>query len=118
MKLSQLSTGELAPVLCRLTPPVCRIAQDEAVLAAFDRAAFDGKPPLPAAAQVWETLLPRLFSHHLDDLLEVLSILTGKSTDALRSKSALRTLADLRAVWDEDLSAFFTSAGASAREKS
>ena len=41
MKLSQLSTGELAPVLCRLTPPVCRIAQDEAVLAAFDRAAFD-----------------------------------------------------------------------------
>ena len=118
MKLSQLSTGELAPVLCRLTPPVCRIAQDEAVLAAFDRAAFDGKPPLPDAAQVWETLLPRLFSHHLDDLLEVLSILTGKSTDALRSQSALRTLADLRAVWDGDLSAFFTSAGASVREKS
>ena len=118
MKLSQLSTGELAPVLCRLTPPVCRIAQDEAVLAAFDRAAFDGKPPLPAAAQVWETLLPRLFSHHLDDLLEVLSILSGKPADALRGQSALHTLADLRAVWDEDLSAFFTSAGASVREKS
>ena len=118
MKLSQLSTGELAPVLCRLTPPVCRIAQDEAVLAAFDRAAFDGRSPLSAAAQVWETLLPRLLSHHPGDLMEVLSVLTGKSADALRGQSALHTLADLRAVWDGDLSAFFTSAGASAQEKS
>lgn len=118
MKLSQLSTAELAPVLCRLTPPVCRMAGDEAVLAAFDRAAFDGKPSLASAVQVWETLLPHLLSRHLDDLLEVVSILTDKPADALRCQSALCTLADLRAVWDGDLSAFFTSAGASAQEKS
>ena len=118
MKLSQLSTSALAPVLCRLTPPMCRMAQDEEVLAAFDRAAFDGAPPLSAAAQVWETLVPRLLTHHLDDVLEVLSILTDKPAAALRSQSALCTLADLRAVWDGDLSAFFTSAGASAQEKS
>ena len=51
-------------------------------------------------------------------MLEVLSILTDKPASALRSQSALCTLADLRAVWDGDLSAFFTSAGASAQEKS
>ena len=113
MKLSQLSTSALAPVLCRLTPPMCRMAQDEEVLAAFD-----GAPPLSATAQVWETLVPRLLTHHLDDMLEVLSILTDKPASALRSQSALCTLADLRAVWDGDLSAFFTSAGASAQEKS
>ena len=40
MKLSQLTTQQLADVLVRLTPPLCRILRDEATLAALMNFSF------------------------------------------------------------------------------
>lgn len=121
MKLSQLSTDALADVLLRLTPPLCRIIQDENTLAALDELSFTGldtQPPLLSLARLWEKLAPLLLQHHAQDVYEALSILTEKPIDALRQQPGLTTLGDLLAVWDKQLSRFFSCAGSAEQERS
>ncbi len=121
MKLSQLTTEQLADVLVHLTPPLCRILRDEATLAALDDLSFttlDAQPPLCAASRLWEKLVPVVLQHHAQDFYTVLSILTEKPAELLRRQSGLTTITDLISVWDGELTAFFTSAGSAAQERS
>lgn len=121
MKLSQLSTDALAEVLLRLTPPLCRILQDESTLAALDELSFtglDAQPPLLSLARLWEKLAPLLLQHHAQDVYEALSILTEKPIDTLRQQSGLTTLGDLLSVWDKQLSRFFSCAGSAEQARS
>lgn len=121
MKLSQLTTEQLADVLVRLTPPLCRILRDEATLAALDNLSFtalDAQPPLCAASRLWEKLVPVILQHHAEDFYAALSVLTGKPPGLLRQQSGLTTITDLISVWDGELTAFFTSAGSAAQERS
>lgn len=121
MKLSQLTTEQLADVLVRLTPPLCRMLQDEATLAALDDMTFtglDAQPPLCAASRLWEKLVPVILQRHAEDFYAALSVLTGKTESQLRAQPGLTTITDLMAVWDKELATFFTSAGSAAQEKS
>jgi len=120
MKLSELKTEELAELLCVLTPPVCRMARDPEVLAAFDKVSFggmDAMPPLAGAALVWEALIPLLMRRHRDDVYAVLAALTGKTAEGIARQRGLETLKDLQSVWDGELAAFFTCAGTAEQEK-
>jgi len=121
MKLSSLTTDQLADVLIRLTPPLCRIIQDQRTLAALDEITFtglDAQPPLITAARLWEKLVPLVLQHHAADFYEALSVLTGKMPETLRKQPGLTTLHDLIAVWDGQLTTFFSCAGSAEREKS
>lgn len=121
MKISQMSTDALWALLARLTPPACRILRDPEVLAAFDSASFvesDRLPPMAAAAMMWERLLPLVLRKHENDVYEVLAALTDKSPEVLKKQKGLMTLKDIQAVWDEELMAFFSYAGAAAQGKS
>lgn len=121
MKLSQLSTEELAKVLLQLTPPLCRILRDEKTLAALDSAAFagpDAQPPLLSLARLWEELAPTLLEAHAQDVYQALSILTEKPAEVLRQQPGLDTLQDLLSVWDEQLTRFFSCAGSAVQERS
>lgn len=121
MKLSQLTTDQLADVLLRLTPPLCRILRDERTLAALDELSFtglDAQPPLVTITRLWEKLTPLLLDTHAEDFYQALSILTEKPVDALRQQSGLTTLADLMSVWDSQLASFFSSAGSAEQARS
>lgn len=120
MKLSHLTTDQLAAVLVRITPPLCRIARDGRTLAALDELSFgaDHQPPLVSASHLWEKLLPLLLTDLADDLFAVLAVLTGKTPDELRAQPGMTTIADLMGIWDDQLLTFFTSAGSAAQEKS
>lgn len=121
MKLSALTTDQLAQVLLRITPPLCRIIRDERTLAALDEITFtglDAQPPLVTAARLWEKLVPVLLQHHADDFYQALSVLTEKTPEALRCQPGLTTLRDLLAVWDGQLCSFFSCAGSAEQEKS
>ncbi|MBE5804933.1 MAG: hypothetical protein E7316_10540 [Clostridiales bacterium] len=121
MKLSQLTTDQLADVLIRLTPPLCRILRDEQALAALDELSFTGldvQPPLLTLSRLWEKLVPLLLERHAADFYEALSILTGKPAEALRLQPGLATLADLMSVWDSQLASFFSCAGSAEQERS
>lgn len=114
MKLSALSTDQLADVLIAITPPLCRIIRDPRTLAALDSLAFDGldaQPPMKAFSILAEALIPILLQHHAADFYALLSALTGKQPKTLRSQPGLTTLTDLMEVWDGQLTAFFTFAG-------
>lgn len=121
MKLSSLTTDQLAEVLLRITPPLCRIIRDERTLAALDEITFtgvDAQPPLITAARLWEQLVPLVLMHHADDFYEALSVLTVKTPEELRSQSGLCTLRDLLSVWDGQLASFFSCAGSAEQVKS
>ena len=121
MKLSQLTTEQLADVLVRITPPLCRIARDQRTMAALDALSFDqldAQPPLRSATLLWERLLPLLLTDLAEDVYAVLGVLTEKDPQVLRAQSAMTTLQDLASIWDGELLRFFTSAGSAAQEKS
>lgn len=121
MKLSQLTTLQLSDVLLRLTPPLCRILQDENTLAALDAVSFSGldtRPPLLRLTLMWEKLSPIVLQHHAEDALQALSVLTGKSTQELQEQPGLTTLSDLISIWDEQLTSFFSCAGSAEQERS
>lgn len=121
MKLSQLTTDQLADVLLRLTPPLCRILRDEQTLAALDELSFtglDAQPPMLAAARLWEKLVPLLLEKHAADFYEALSVLTGKAAAEMRQQPGLTTLTDLMSVWDSQLASFFSCAGSAEQAKS
>lgn len=121
MKLSQLTTDQLADVLIRLTPPLCRILRDERTLAALDEISFtglDAQPPMLLLTRLWEKLVPLLLDSHAGDFYEALSILTGKSPEALRSQPGLATLTDLMSIWDSQLASFFSCAGSAEQARS
>ena len=121
MKISRMNTEDMAAMICRLTPPVCRMLRDPEALAAFDSADFgtaSSLPPMAGAAMVWEKLTPVLLHKHRDDFFQALSVLTGKEKEVIRRQTGLETLKDIQAVWDEELMVFFTFAGAAAQGKS
>lgn len=121
MRLSEMSTEQLAQTMCRLAPPVCRILQDPAVakaMEAFLQAEEDHRPVAAAAGSMLQLLTPALMQDHLDDVCEALAALTGQEAAALRRQNGLATLRALTAVWDEELADFFGFAGGAARRRS
>lgn len=121
MKLSDMSTDQLAQALCDLTPPLCRIAADPAVseaLAAFAQGAEMDQPLLMTLSGVAQLLLPALLEDHTEDFFAVVSALTGKDVDTLRAQPGLTTLKELADCWDGEFADFFTSAGTVSPAKS
>lgn len=121
MKISRMNTEEMAAMLCRLTPPVCRILRDAEVLAAFDSASFGTAASLPkmaGAAMIWEKVVPAVLNKHEEDFYLIMAVLTGKDAQAIKRQKGMDTLMDIQAVWDEELTCFFTSAGAAEQGKS
>lgn len=121
MKLSQLTTDQLAHVLLRLTPPLCRILRDERTLAVLDELTFtglDAQPPLFSASRLWEKLLPLLLDTHAEDFYQALSVLTEKTPEVLRRQSGLTTIQDLISIWDGQLASFFSFAGSAEQARS
>lgn len=119
MKLSSLSSDELADALCLLAPPLSRLAEDPAVgesLSGFRRAQEDGLPLITAAGKLIGGLIPALLKSRREDTLAVLAVLTGKPVPELRAQPGLTTVADAVRCWDEDLALFFSCAGGGARQ--
>lgn len=119
MRLSEMSTEELARALCRLTPPLCRIATDERVTRALreaGQASEAHEPVLAAGGRLMQALVPVLLADHAEDLWEALAVLTGQAPEAIRRQTGLETIRMMRACWDEELARFFTYAGTATKE--
>lgn len=107
-----MNTEELARTLCRLTPPVCRMAGDPRVARALREAGEAGKEPLvTVASRLWAALAPVLLAEHGEDLWEAAAILTGKDAAQVRAQPGMETIRELWRCWDEELAAFFSCAG-------
>lgn len=120
MKLSEMNTAQFAECLCEIAPPLCAIAQDEAVAAAMDKAAHldSSKPLVLVFGQMISALIPALLKDHRDDVFAVLAALTGKSVKQLAAQNGLKTIREARECIDREFIDFFTSAASQRRTES
>lgn len=115
VRLGDMPTEEMAKALCRLTPPLCRMAKDPKVGEALKQIRRED-PLLMTLGKAGEILLPCLMGEHLGEMLEVLHILTGAGVETLRKQPARETVQLFLRCLDEALADFFPCAGGSMKE--
>ena len=117
MKLSEMNGEQLRQTLCRLAPPLCTILQDEKVQLLLQQITEPETPFCSVMALLIGQGVPLLLQEHLPDTCLVLSAMTDLSAEALLAMDAPELFRMIRSLWDEDLAAFFASAGTAPQAK-
>ena len=114
MKLSEMNTQQLAACLCKIAPALERIGMDEATNRAF--AAPSSLPEsgtrMQQLAQMVGALVPALMGTHFDDMVTIVSAMTGKTEECVRTQNGFATIRDVKSFFDEDFIDFFKSSAA------
>ena len=113
MKLSEMSTGEMADVLVQIAEPVANIAADPKITAALDgysKAQKSGKTVAETFGKMIGKLAPALLQTRRNDVYVILSVLTGKTIAEIDAQKFTQTVSDVKACWDSELLDFFKSA--------
>ena len=108
MRISELSTEELAPILTELAIPVSNIAIDDDTVKKL-RSVGEQKTQLEQLGAFVREIFPLLLKTHFEDTCSIVAILTGKTLDEVKKQKGLQTIADAIAVADSDLMDFFKS---------
>lgn len=119
MKLSEMNTMQLAAALCKLTPAVARIMESPDMTAAMQQfGAVKETVPAVAYSRLAAHLCPVLLDKHLDDTITILSALTGKAEESIRTQPGHKTISDVKACFDRDLMDFFMPSAGTGQTKS
>ena len=108
MRISQMSTEQLAPVLVELAIPVSDIATDQSTVDSL-KAIAEGKNEISQLGAFVREIFPLLLKTHFDSTCSIVAILTGKTVDQVKKQKGLQTISDAVAVFDADLLDFFRS---------
>lgn len=114
MRLSEMNGDQLATCLCIVTEPAEKIAEDDEVVGVIrgcmTTREVDGKAvnymDIPRAVF---RLIPILLRKFRRETFTILGAMNGKTADEIAEQNGLKTIADIKAVFDSDLLAFFTS---------
>lgn len=109
MKLSEMNTVEMAKALCQLAAPVGRLAEDVELLRAIASAGKDKNTLGEKLGALLPQVIPALLGDHFEDVVLILSALTGKTAAAIRKQNGFETIKDVRSCFDRDLLDFFKS---------
>lgn len=109
MKLFEMSTRDMARTLCSLTQPFANLCDDREVAQAMMALSngMQGKGT-GTLADIVARSVPVLLDRHYDDVVAILSALTGKTVEEINAQPGTETIADIRAVMDGDLTSFFS----------
>lgn len=106
MKLSEMNTAQLAKALCALTTPLENLCNDPKVM---DALKVVSKPEAGMSmATLVARVAPVLLGEHYDDVVKILSALTGKTVEAINAQPGLTTVQDVIACMDGEIMRFFT----------
>ena len=106
MRISELSTEELAPILTELAVPVSDIAMDEATVQTL-RTIAEKKTEIEQLGAFVREIFPLLLKTHFDSTCSIIAILTGKTVEQVKKQKGLQTIADAVNIVDADLMDFF-----------
>lgn len=112
MKLTEMNTNQLAKAICGIADPLSRIAQDKALneaLTAYKDNYSENQTVLQKASGLMEKVVPALLSTHYDDMVKVISIMTGKSCEEIGMQNGIQTITDVKSFFDKDFALFFAS---------
>lgn len=116
MKLSEMNGDQLATCLCIMTEPAEKIAEDDEIVGVIRGCMatreVEGEKmnylDIPRAAL---RLIPILLRKFRRETFTILGAMNGKTADEIAAQNGLKTIKDIKAVFDSDLLAFFTSFG-------
>lgn len=113
MKLGEISTENSASILCRLAELFERIDVDEktsnAIESCFRALRGNGDNEIKAVSMMraGTSLITQILGSHFDDMVEIISLMTGKSADVVRKQCVSETINDIKSFVDEDFVSFF-----------
>lgn len=120
MKLSEIKGKRTLDVVAGLFSPVMAIAQDKDAMAFFaPQDAPKGMTAEQAFAQRMGKAVPQLIATHRSDIIEILAVINGCTAEEYERDLTLPSLIQhvYEIITDDDLLAFFESAGKSSAEK-
>ncbi len=113
MRLSDMTTDQLADALLNMAEPLANIGQDDAVIEGLKRVGDSvkaGTPTLKIVGDFAATVVPIALRDHRTDIYAIVAYMQGKSIDDISSQNGLQTIKDIRSIIDNDLVDFFMSA--------
>lgn len=106
MKISEMSTAELAPVLCDIAEPIGNIAMDAETLSSI-REVGEQKTNVEQVGAFTRKIIPLLLKTHFDDMCCIIAALTGKTVETVKAQNGLQTINDAIDSVDGELLDFF-----------
>lgn len=118
MKLSEMSTADMAKALCKMAAPAGRLCADVKMMRCIAEAGKGKETLAEKLAALMPEVIPALLGEHFDDLVTILSALTGKDEEAIRRQKGVETIRDISECLDGDLLDFFKSSAGMERTES
>ena len=106
MKISEMSTEELAPVLTELSIPFSDIAMDPSTVETL-RSIAGKKTEIEQVGAFVREIIPLLMKTHFDSVCKIVAVMTGKTVEQVKKQKGLQTIADAVNIVDGDLIDFF-----------
>ena len=116
MKLSEMTTTQLTDCLCLIAEPIGNIAADAEVTDAIKRYQDKDMTLIDQIGLLTGKLLPLALKKHRADVFAVLAALTGKTVKQIGAQNGLELVREARDCLDNDIIAFFKSAGATEQD--
>ena len=121
MKISEMSTEQLATALVRIAGPAERIGSDTEFNTRLAEHAKAIKSGNITVLQNYTSLIgfaiPMLLDRHKEDTYTILSAMTGKTVQEIAAQNAMQTLREAKECLDGDLMTFFGFPGSTAAGK-
>lgn len=116
MKLSEMSTKQLAAALCRLTEPIGNITKDESLNGVFERIAKRVKSggymsDMEKMGMLLEAV-PVLLDSHYADTIRIAAIMMGRSDAEVEALNGYEMIDEMRKCIDSQFMSFFRSSAA------
>ncbi len=108
MKLSEMTTEQMAPVLVSLSEPIGNIATDQKTVESLEKVA-KGKTQIEQLGMAVSVFLPLLLKTHFEDTCAVVAALSDKNVEDVKKQKGFQTIKDARDVFDKELLDFFKS---------
>lgn len=114
-----MNTEQLAKCLCEIAWPVSRIGQNPQIEAAMRKRAqgADGQTVIAMVSAMIGDMVPAVLGACFEDVLTIVSAMTGKAPAKIRTQPGMQTIADIKGMIDKDFIDFFTSSAASEQTK-
>ncbi len=112
MKISEMSTEQLAKAILSVSEPLSRIAQSEILNSALVEYRGDyneNQTVMQKASGLLGKVVPALLCTHYDDVIKVIAVMTDKSVEEVHMQNGVQTIAEVKKFFDEDFVGFFTA---------
>ena len=114
-KLLEKNGAEMCAALVSLAVPIKHFTEDEEFIETFRECTKKGvENKLHGIAVIYAEMIPLLLGkRHLDDLMEILSVVEGKTVKELLKMNGVDLMADAMNAWKEQIAPFFQRLGLS-----